>query len=883
MISPALKGAPSSSAPLSLVALAPSSAQKSLDASPSPVNPTTPGAITSLLTPTNPTSPIPKVASTSATVTPQESADLKGTSTPPDVVTALPLHLGTPLASESNTILQTAPALPVSIQTAPMAPPSPITMAPKAPSAAFTPLLDPPLSHAKHIVSPSSGAAAQIGSDNFSKPKSPAPITIPLGISSQGSSTSSTTLGSPIALFPKDPLVSPVVSSSPIGSPFSLLIPPVQKDTSDISIAPKLSSGPSVATSLPLPPTYPLSPPVLSLGPKAPPLGSPSLKGTPTPVVATTQVAILAPPTVTATVPISLEGGSCPLGSPFIPSDSADSKSKKDHAVPPTALPLSPIVPKDPSVVQVSAPSLKTPLSPPLKDLRDSQVVPVSPLGVSTPIQTDSPTKKIPITLPLDHVAPENPSACSLKSSPGSPSPETTPAKKDLMGSPLPATVPSLTVLTSPTANAGNSTLEVSSTPKVPKAKIDLSTPSPSASPLVVPDSPPSSVSLALKGCPTTPAVFPSPQGLLFSSAQMDSSTKKNPATPLTLSPVAPKETTSTPAATLSPLEFALSSASPKGHMAREGPVSPESPHISSTVAISPLGASVTPQIPEVLPDKASSATVPASLTLASFTPQSAPVPSVLPDTITPSPKETSDSPGVATSPLEATVIPNRSPLAFDLASATPSPKGSPTSPLVTLPHKGGPTPPSPKRASTTLPALPPSAPKDVPTTPAVLSPTPKGAPTAPTAAAPAPLSLNRAPTTPPAAMPPSPKKALTPPAMSPAPKEVPSAMPPAPKEVPTTLPAAMPPSPKKALTSPTMPPAPKRSQLQCLPPPKKSPLLCQLQLHHPPKRPSLHQLCLQPPKRSLFHQLCLLHPPKRPPLLHQLFLHLPKGPPLRL
>ncbi|XP_027710760.1 nascent polypeptide-associated complex subunit alpha, muscle-specific form-like isoform X1 [Vombatus ursinus] len=819
MISPALKGAPSSSAPLSLVALAPSSAQKSLDASPNPVNPTTPGAITSLLTPANARSPIPQVASTSATVTPQESADLKGTSTPPDVVTALPPHLGIPLASESNTILQTDPTLPISIQTAPMATPSPITMAPKAPSAAFTPLLGPPLSHAEHIVSPNSGAAAQIGSDNFLKPKSPAPVTIPLGISSPGPSTSSTTLGSPVTLFPKDPLVSPVVSSSPVGSPFSLLMPPVQKDPSDIIIVSKSSSGPPfVATSPPLTPTYPLSPPVLSLGPKAPPLGSPSLKGTPTPVVATTQVAVLAPPTVTATVPISLEGGSCPLGSPFIPSDSADSKPKKDHAVLPTALPLSPVVPKDPSVVQVSAPSLKTPVSPPLRDLKDSQVVPVSPFGVSSPIQTDSPTKKVPITLPLDHVAPQNPSTCSSKSSPGSPSPGTTPAKKDLVQSPVPAVVPSLTILTSPTTNADNSTVEVSGTSKVPKTKIDLSTSSPLASPLIVPDSPPSSVSLALKGSPTTPAVPSSPQGLLFSAAQMDCPTKKNPATPLIPSPVAPKEITSTPAATLSPLEFALSSASPKGHGAEKGPMSPESPHIPSTVAISPLGASVTPQIPEVLPDEASSATIPASLTPASITPQSAPVASVLPDTTTASPKETSDSPGVATSPLEATVIPNRSPLAFDLASATPCPKGSPTSPLVTPPHKGGPTPPSSKRASTTSPALPPSAPKEAPTTPAVPSPTTKGAPTSPTAAAP--LSLNRAPTTPPAAMPPSPKKALTPPVMSPAPKEVPVAMPPAPKEVPTVLSAAVPPSPKGAPTIPVMSPAPKEAPGPAMPSP---------------------------------------------------------------
>ncbi|XP_068935860.1 nascent polypeptide-associated complex subunit alpha, muscle-specific form-like isoform X2 [Petaurus breviceps papuanus] len=778
MISPALKGAPSSSAPLSLVALAPSSAEKNLDASPSPMSPSTPGTITSLLTPTNPRIPIPKVASTSAT--------------PPDVVTALPSHLGIPLASESNAILQRAPSLPVSIQAAPVATPSLTTMAPKAPSAAFT--LSPPVSHAEQVVSSSSGASAQISSDDFLKLKSPTPITIPLGISSQGSSTSSTTLGSPVTLFPKDPLVSPVVSSSPAGSPFSLLMPPVQKDPSSISIVPKLSSGqPFVATSPPAPPTYPLPPPVLSLGPKAPSLESPSLKGTPTPVVTATQVATLTSPTVTATVPISLEGGNCPLGSHFIPSDSADSKPKKDHVVLPTALPLSTVVPKDPSIVQIATPSLKTPVSSAPKDLKESSVVPISPLGVSTPIQADSPTKKVPVTLPLTHMAPQSLSTCSLKSSPGSPSQETATVKKDLVGSSLPAAVPSPTVLTAPAMNADNST---PGTSKVPVAKIDLSAP-PLASPLVVPDS-----------SSTTPAIVPSPQGLLFSSAQMDSPAKKNPGTPLTLSPVAPKETTSTPAAPLSPLEFALSSAPPKDHMAKKGPISPESPHFPSTVALSPLGASVTPQIPEVLRNKASSAVIPASLTLASVTPQSAPVPSVLPVTTNPSTKETSDSPGVATSPLETTVTPNRSPLASDLASATPSSKGSPTSPLVTPPHKGAPTlpivtpPPSPKRASTISPALPHSAPKEAPTTPpATVPPSPQKTPTAVAVPSPAP---NGAPTTPPAAMPPSPKGVPTTPAMPPAPKEVPTAAPLSPKGAPTT--AALPPAPKEAPVTPSVP-----------------------------------------------------------------------------
>ncbi|XP_051818908.1 nascent polypeptide-associated complex subunit alpha isoform X17 [Antechinus flavipes] len=711
MISPALKGAPSS-APLSLVALAPSSPQKNLDASPSPVSPTTPA---SLLTPTNPRiNPIPKVTSSSVTVTSRESTEPKGTYTPSDIGISLPPHLGTPLHSESNTVLQTAPTLPISDQASPMTAPSPTTKTPKAPSTTFTPFVGPPLSHAEQIVSLGCGASDQIDSDNFLKPKSPAPITIPLGTSSQGLSNSSKTLGSPVTLFPKDPLVSPAVASSPIGSPFSLLMPPVQKDPSSISIAPNLSSGPTFGAISPVVPSaYPLSPPVLSLGPKASPLESPALKGT-APVLTTTQVAMPSPPTITATIPISLEGGKYPLSSSFIPSDSADPKAKRDHAALPTALPLSPIVPKDPSVVQIAAPSLKT-----LKNFKDSQIVPMSPLEVSTPVQIDSLAKKVPVTLPLTHVAPKSPSTYSLKSSPDSPSQETTLAKKDLMGSPFPAAVPSLTVLSAPTSSADSSTLKVSSTPKVSLAKVDLSVPSPLASPLQVSDGPPGSFNLLLKGSSTIPTV-PSPQGLLSSSAQMDSPTKKNPATPFTLSSAASK-----------------------------GPTSPECSHIPSAVAVSPLGASVTPQTPELLPDK-SSAAVPSSLTLVSVIPQSAPVPSVLPATTI------SVSPGVATSPLVATATPNRSPtkkdsispLASDLTSAVPSLKGSPISSPVTSPHKGGPMP-----STNQFPTTPPTTKSlSSQTTPIVPPPTPEGAPIIPLAIMPS--SPKKAPATSPPMLP---------------------------------------------------------------------------------------------------------------------------------
>ncbi|XP_032764704.1 nascent polypeptide-associated complex subunit alpha, muscle-specific form-like [Rattus rattus] len=102
MIGPAQKGARSSSAPLSLVALAPRSIQKSSVCPPHPLTlpPSAAGAESGALTSLTASIPLLESKASTSQVPSQGTPSLKGTTPcPPDVVSAFPSHLENPLAS----------------------------------------------------------------------------------------------------------------------------------------------------------------------------------------------------------------------------------------------------------------------------------------------------------------------------------------------------------------------------------------------------------------------------------------------------------------------------------------------------------------------------------------------------------------------------------------------------------------------------------------------------------------------------------------------------------------------------------------------------------------------------------------------------------------
>ncbi|OWK16817.1 NACA, partial [Cervus elaphus hippelaphus] len=147
MITPTLKGAHSSSAPLALVAVAPHSAQKSPDGPPHPRS-TPPsvavvesGPVTSLSAPVARSEPKPSPSQAPSQLTPNP----KDTPNPPSIVSAIPSHLVTPLASvpsELASCSQIPPAIPspqvkgVPISSALTTPQHPVSLSLKGPPAA---------------------------------------------------------------------------------------------------------------------------------------------------------------------------------------------------------------------------------------------------------------------------------------------------------------------------------------------------------------------------------------------------------------------------------------------------------------------------------------------------------------------------------------------------------------------------------------------------------------------------------------------------------------------------------------------------------------------------------------------------------------------------
>ncbi|KAF4010451.1 hypothetical protein G4228_001745 [Cervus hanglu yarkandensis] len=147
MITPTLKGAHSSSAPLALVAVAPHSAQKSPDGPPHPrsappsVAVVESGPVTSLSAPVACSEPKPSPSQAPSQLTPNP----KDTPNPPSIVSAIPSHLVTPLASvpsELASCSQIPPAIPspqvkgVPISSALTTPQHPVSLSLKGPPAA---------------------------------------------------------------------------------------------------------------------------------------------------------------------------------------------------------------------------------------------------------------------------------------------------------------------------------------------------------------------------------------------------------------------------------------------------------------------------------------------------------------------------------------------------------------------------------------------------------------------------------------------------------------------------------------------------------------------------------------------------------------------------
>uniref|UniRef100_A0AC11EJM7 Uncharacterized protein n=1 Tax=Ovis aries TaxID=9940 RepID=A0AC11EJM7_SHEEP len=200
MITPTLKGAHSSSAPLALVALAPHSVQKSSDyppnalSSPPSVAVIESGSVTSLSAPVARSEPKPSPSQAPSQVIPNP----KGTPNPPSIVSAIPSHLVTPLASIQSDLPScsqippaTPPAIPspqvkgVSVSSALTAPQNPVSLSLKGP-------LSPP-------------AASSLSTQSFAEAAGSPPVCLtslgsltPLHQSSPVQTSSSNILSDPI-------------------------------------------------------------------------------------------------------------------------------------------------------------------------------------------------------------------------------------------------------------------------------------------------------------------------------------------------------------------------------------------------------------------------------------------------------------------------------------------------------------------------------------------------------------------------------------------------------------------------------------------------------------------------------------------------------------
>ncbi|XP_076967197.1 uncharacterized protein LOC143642553 [Tamandua tetradactyla] len=624
MIAPALKGTHSSSAPLALLALAPTSVQKSSAFPPNPLTTPPPvvtaesGLVTPLLTPIAPSDPKTSPIQVPFQVVPNP----KGTPSPPGIVSGVASHSVTPLASiqsEGTSRPQTPPTTPLDI-TSPQekvipipsdlsSPQNPVSFTLKGPlstsaSLSFsTPCVPtatssqklavpnvPPVflpSLSSHLV-PLHQSSSPVQPSGPTGPyvlSNPAVATIPVGHSSRGASYPSQR--SVIPPFPsRNEAVPAVASAFPVASPLVLT---VDKGPSAIT-SDSPSGSPNVAASSPLSPTASLilkdsldttyNQSLVSQVPASP--GSPGLKETPVSSVGATPLVMASPSTIFAT-PTIHEVANC-LSSPV------SSASQ-------TTLVIAPVIAEQLPTPQVKT-ILGTAVSPPvpvhedsrslptsvlvkLPTQKDAQTVPPSPVRAPiSPDQAGLSTKKDPTLLPLVLTAPkDSPSSHSMSSL--EMSPKATLAKKSPV-EPLPivksaSTTSSLGVLNSPTS----------------VIKTDSYTSAGAAS-------------LPLKSFP--------------SAATTDILSKKDPPSPTGVAASATAKTTGPPTTT------AIPSLVPKSQPAKKG---------ASTLATLPLlsSASVTcPLAPTLTSSPQNVSTSLATLALAPEIPKSVPFPSLPPD-----------------------------------------------------------------------------------------------------------------------------------------------------------------------------------------------------------------------------------------------------------
>ncbi|XP_015412939.1 PREDICTED: nascent polypeptide-associated complex subunit alpha isoform X7 [Myotis davidii] len=875
MITPTLKGAHPSSAPLTLVALPPHSVQKSSAGPPNPISSppsaavAKSGSVTPLSAPvasSEPkTSPIqapsqvvpnPKVtpippytasAAPSQPLTPLASSVQSGVAscaqTPPTTPLAITspqvkgIPISSPLASPQNPVslslkgpLTPPAALPLSAQSVPMTP--------SVPPVFLTPMGSPrvPL-HQSCLGSPVQ-CVGQTGPNVLSDSLVD---TISVHHSSLGASCPSQQ--SVISPPPSRNEVAPAaVTAFPVGAPASSVPLSVDKGLSTITSVSSYSSSGSSAVSSPLSPTAPLTlkgspnathqPPLEAQMPPASP-GSPGLKKAPVSSVGITSLVMTNPSTISATS-TTFEVVNATCVSPPISSGLISNKNSASH----TALAMTPVAPKElPSPWVTTAPGI--PGSPPLpapeelKSLpasqlvkfptqKDHQTVPASPVGTPiSPAQAGLPTKKDPIVLPLALAAPQNP--------------------------PTPQSTSSLEI--SEVTLASKSRVE-----PLPVGKPAAATPPPlgaiSPASLIKTDpyASPDPTSVLLKGSLPTPSVATFPLESTATSAGTPTTTKG----------------TSTPTTTASPFLEGTVSLAPKSHPAKKGASAltalPLVPPTSESCSVAPA-MTLSPQ----------NVTSPATVALSSEIPKSEPFPSLPPAG---NPQVTKIGHSVSHSSASAFVAssPEGCPAEDVGASVAASSKGtylaeSPSSLGTSVsPQTGGPPTKKGSATSTTLTLAPsvsknvaavsdspagnlsspvsrieasflpeasfsfqvpeesltkkhsptPPSPKGAPTSPAAVSSSPKGGPAKP--------SPKETPP-PPAITPSSPKGAPA----TPPPKGActPSAMaPPSPKRGPaTSFPKETPKPPVMSLPSPKGTSAtPSSTGPLAMPPPKESP-----------------------------------------------------------
>ncbi|XP_050603190.1 nascent polypeptide-associated complex subunit alpha isoform X3 [Macaca thibetana thibetana] len=478
MIAPTLKGTPSSSAPLALVALAPHSVQKSsafppnLPSSPPSVAVAESGSVISLSAPIAPSEPKTNLIKVPSEVVPNP----KGTPSPSCIVSTIPYHCVTPVASVQSgmaSLPQTTPtttlaitslqvkdttissaltspqnpgslslkgpvspsaALPLSTQSLPVVTSSQKTVGPNTPP-------DFPIylgSHLAPLYQSSFGSVQPLGQTSPSALTDPTVKTISIDHSSTGDSYPSQR-----SVIPPLPSRNEVVPATVAA--FPVVAPSVDKGPSTItSITYSPSGSLNVATSSSLSPTTSL---ILKSSPNAT-HHYPLVAQMPVSSVGTTPLVVTNPCTIDAAA-TTFEVATCV--SPPISSGPISNIEPTS----PAALVMAPVAPKEPST-QVAT-TLRTPVSPPLPDpedlknlpssvlvkfptQKDLQTAPASPDGAAfSPAQAELTTKKDPTVLPLAQTVRKNsPSFRSTSSSPEiSLSPETTVAKKSLEG-PLP-------------------------------------------------------------------------------------------------------------------------------------------------------------------------------------------------------------------------------------------------------------------------------------------------------------------------------------------------------------------------------------------------------------------------------------------------------------